>query len=90
MRLVGASEAIIRLPQLLQGMVQGLLGAVVALALLEAAFAVGAPRLEPLLQLTLGLARAVFLSLPQILLLMAGGAFLGALGGLLARGRVTA
>ena len=89
MRLVGASEAVIRLPQLLQGMVQGLLGAVVALALLEAAFAVGAPRLEPLLQLTLGLARAVFLSLPQILLLIAGGAFLGALGGLLARGRVT-
>src|SRR6266545_1117749 len=90
MRLVGASEAVIRLPQLLQVMVQGLLGAVVALALLEAAFAVGAPRLEPLLQLTLGLARAVFLSLPQILLLIAGGAFLGALGGLLARGRVTA
>jgi len=90
MRLVGASESVIRFPQLLQGMVQGLLGAVVALALLEAAFAVGAPRLEPLLQLTLGLARAVFLSLPQILLLMAGGALLGALGGLLARGRVTA
>jgi cell division transport system permease protein len=90
MRLVGASESVIRLPQLLQGMVQGLLGAVVALALLEAAFAVGAPRLEPLLQLTLGLARAVFLSLPQILFLIVGGAFLGALGGLLARGRATA
>ena len=90
MRLVGASEAVIRLPRLLQGMVQGLLGAVVALALLEAAFAVGAPRLEPLLQLTLGLARAVFLSLPQILFLIAGGALLGALGGLLARGRVAA
>lgn len=90
MRLVGASEAVIRFPQLLQGMVQGLLGAVVALALLEIAYAVGAPRLEPLLNLTLGLARAVFLSLPQILLLIAGGAGLGALGGLLARGRATA
>jgi cell division transport system permease protein len=90
MRLVGASEAVVRLPQLLQGMVQGLLGAVVALALLEVAFAVGAPRLEPLLQLTLGLARAVFLSLPQILFLIAGGAVLGGLGGLLARGRVVA
>ena len=90
MRLVGASEAVVRLPQLLQGMVQGLLGAVVALALLEAAFAVGAPRLEPLLQLTLGLARSVFLSLPQILLLIAGGAVLGGLGGLLARGRAVA
>jgi cell division transport system permease protein len=90
MRLVGASEAVIRLPQLLQGMVQGLLGAVVALALLETAYAIAAPRLEPLLNLTLGLARAVFLSLPQILLLIAGGAVLGALGGLLARGRATA
>src|SRR4030095_1868143 len=61
MRLVGASEAVVRLPQLLRGGVQCLLGAVVALVRLEAAYAVGAPRLEPLLQLTLGLARAVFL-----------------------------
>jgi len=90
MRLVGASESVVRVPQLLQGMVQGLLGAVVALGLLEVAYAVGAPRLEPLLQLTLGLARAVFLSLPQILLLIAGGAILGGLGGLLARGRAVA
>jgi cell division transport system permease protein len=90
MRLVGASEAVIRLPQLLQGMVQGLLGAVVALALLETAYAIAAPRHEPHMNLTLGLARAVFLSLPQILLLIAGGAVLGALGGLLARGRATA
>jgi cell division transport system permease protein len=90
MRLVGASETVVRIPQLLQGMVQGLVGAVVALGLLEAAFAVGAPRIEPLLQLTLGLARAVFLSLPQILLLITGGAILGGLGGLLARGRAAA
>lgn len=89
MQLVGASESVIRLPQLLQGMVQGLLGAVVALVLLAAVFAAGAPRLEPLLQVTLGLARAVFLTLPQALFLVAGGALLGALGGLLARGRLT-
>jgi cell division transport system permease protein len=87
MRLVGASETVIRLPRLLQGMAQGLLAAVIALAVLEAAYALAAPRLEPLLPVTLGLQRAAFLSVPQMLLLMAGGAVLGAMGGLLARGR---
>ena len=87
MRLVGATEAVIRLPLLLQGMTQGLLGAALALAALVAAHAVFAPRLEPLLTLTLGLARSVFLSPAQMALLLAGGAMLGAFGGLLAKGR---
>ena len=87
MRLVGASETVIRLPRLLQGMAQGLLAAVVALAVLEVGYALAVPRLEPLLPVTLGLQRAAFLTFPQMLLLMAGGAVLGALGGLLARGR---
>ena len=90
MRLVGATEMVIRLPLLLQGMAQGLLGAVVALAALEVAYIFLAPRLEPLLNLTLGLGRAVFLSAPQVTLLLAGGAMLGALGGLLAKGRAEA
>lgn len=87
MRLVGATGSVIRLPLLLQGLAQGLAGAVAALACLEIAYAVLAPRLEPLLTVTLGLTRSVFLSLPQIMALLAGGAALGALGGLLARGR---
>lgn len=87
MRLVGATEAVIRLPLLLQGMTQGLLGAALALAALVAAHAVFAPRLEPLLTLTLGLVRSVFLSPAQMALLLAGGAMLGAFGGLLAKGR---
>jgi cell division transport system permease protein len=87
MRLVGASEAVIRFPRVLQGMAQGLVAAILALAVLEAAYALAAPRLEPLLPLTLGLQRAVFLSPPQMLLLIAGGAALGALGGVLAKGR---
>jgi len=87
MRLVGASETVIRLPRLLQGMAQGLLAAVIALAVLEVVYALAVPRLEPLLPVTLGLQRAAFLTFPQMLLLMAGGAVLGALGGLLARGR---
>jgi cell division transport system permease protein len=87
MRLVGASETVIRLPRLLQGMAQGLLAAVIALAVLEGVYALAVPRLEPLLPVTLGLQRAAFLTFPQMLMLMAGGAVLGALGGLLARGR---
>ena len=87
MRLVGATERVIRLPLLLQGMVQGLLGALIALGGLEAAHALLAPRLEPLLTLTLGLSRAAFLSAPEMLLLLGGGAGLGALGGVLAKGR---
>jgi cell division transport system permease protein len=90
MRLVGATDAVIRLPLLLQGMAQGLLGAAVALVALVAAHAVVAPRVEPLLTLTLGLQRAVFLSPPQMVLLLAGGTMLGALGGLLAKGRAYA
>ena len=87
MRLVGATETVIRLPRLLQGMCQGLLAAVLALAVLETIYALAAPRLEPLLPVTLGLGRAAFLSIAQMLLLMATGTLLGAVGGLLARGR---
>ncbi|MBI2524489.1 MAG: ABC transporter permease [Candidatus Rokubacteria bacterium] len=87
MRLVGATERVIRLPLLLQGMAQGLMGAVIALGVLESGYVLLAPRLEPLLKLTLGLSRAVFLSAPEMLLLLGGGAVLGALGGVLAKGR---
>src|SRR5262245_53885685 len=84
MRLVGATEGVIRLPRVLQGMAQGLFAGTLALAVLEIAFALVAPRLEPLLPVTLGLSRAVFLSIPQMLALIGGGAALGAMGGLLA------
>jgi cell division transport system permease protein len=84
MRLVGATEGVIRMPRLLQGMAQGLVAGTLALAVLEVAFAVTAPRLEPLLPVTLGLQRAVFLSIPQMLALIGGGAALGAMGGILA------
>jgi cell division transport system permease protein len=87
MRLVGAAEYVIRLPRMLQGMAQGLVAGALALAALEAVYAVAAPRLEPLLPLTLGLDRAAFFSIPQMLLLGMGGALLGGVGGLLASGR---
>jgi cell division transport system permease protein len=84
MRLCGATEAVIRLPRILQGMVQGLLAAVLALGALEIGFAAAAPRLEPLLPVTLGLERVVFLAVPHMLALLLAGTALGAVGGVLA------
>ncbi len=88
MRLVGATENVIRWPRLLQGMAQGLVAAIVALATLEIAYALAVPRLEPLLPVTIGLDRVFFLSPWHALALIGTGAMLGAMGGLLARGRV--
>ena len=90
MRLVGATENVIRWPRLLQGMAQGLVAAIVALATLEVAYALAVPRLEPLLPVTIGLERVTFLSPLQALALIGAGTLLGALGGLMARGRVQA
>lgn len=90
MRLVGAPEMVIRLPLLLQGMVQGLLGAALALVALAAAHVFVAPRVAPLMQVALGLDRVDFLPILQVLAIALAGAGLGALGGLLARGRNSA
>jgi cell division transport system permease protein len=85
MRLVGASELTIRLPVLLQGMMQGLAGAVLALGALVITHSLVAPRLEPLVNLTLGLSQIVFLTPLGVLALLGGGTLLGGLGGWLAR-----
>lgn len=87
MRLVGAPEAAVRVPLLLQGMIQGLVGAALALLALLVVHRLAAPRLEPLLALTLGLPRLAFLTPLSVLVLLASGACLGAVGGWLARGR---
>jgi len=85
MRLVGASEVTIRLPLLLQGMMQGLVGAVLALGTLVLTYSLVAPRLEPLVNLTLGLSQLVFFTPIGVVALLAAGTLLGGLGGWLAR-----
>jgi cell division transport system permease protein len=85
MRLVGASELTIRLPVLLQGMMQGLAGAVFALGALVVTHSVVAPRLEPLVNLTLGIPELVFLTPAGVVALLGAGTLLGALGGWFAR-----
>jgi cell division transport system permease protein len=86
MRLVGAPEFTIRLPLILQGGAQGLLGALFAVAVLAAAHYVLAPRLGALLSLTLGLSEIRFLTPATLICLVLAGALLGGAGGLLARG----
>lgn len=90
MRLVGAPEHVVRLPLLLQGMMQGLLGAVLAIWVLVACYAVIGPRVEPLVTETLGIARLTFLRPLNVVSLMLAGTLLGGLGGWLARGRAQA
>lgn len=86
MRLVGASEMVIRLPLFLQGLAQGLVGAGLAVGALYGAYRLALPTLEPLLSFTLGLSRAAFFSPIEVALLLGGGGLLGALGGLAAKG----
>jgi cell division transport system permease protein len=85
MRLVGAPESAIRLPLLLQGMMQGLAGAVLALIVLMVGYSLVAPRLEPLVNLTLGIPDLQFFDPFGILTLLGAGTLLGGLGGWLAR-----
>jgi cell division transport system permease protein len=85
MRLVGATEMTIWLPLLLQGTMQGLIGAVLALAALVATHSVVAPRLEPLVNITLGLPDLAFLPPVNVLALALTGALLGGMGGWLVR-----
>ena len=86
MRLVGASEMVIRLPLLLQGLIQGFVGAAMAVGGLYLTYRLALPTLEPLLSFTLGLPRAAFFAPAEIALLVGGGGLLGALGGLMAKG----
>ncbi len=87
MRLVGAPEFTVRLPLLLQGLIQGLLGAALALVALGVSHHFIAPKLAPLMTVALGLNELDFLPPIQIVAIALAGAGLGALGGLLARGR---
>ena len=87
MRLVGATELIVRMPLLLQGMMQGLLGALIAIWVLIGVFTLVGPRLEPLVQQTLGIERLTFLRPDTVVALMVAGTVLGGVGGWLARGR---
>lgn len=87
MQLVGAPTAYIRGPFIMEGVLQGGIGALVALALLAALFVVVKGHYLAPLATTFGLASIGFLPLQLCAMLLLGGMAVGCLGGLVAAGR---
>jgi cell division transport system permease protein len=88
MRLVGATKAYIRAPFLMEGMLQGSLGAALALGVLFAAYRFAAPTLHHVVSpLFPTVAGQGFLESSMMAGLVGGGAVVGALGGSLAVSR---
>ena len=84
MQLVGAPQAYIRGPFVMEGVLQGGIGAVLALAGLAAAFfALRARYLVPFAS-AINLSTVRFLSVELCLLMVAGGMAVGCLGGFVA------
>jgi cell division transport system permease protein len=87
MQLVGAPFAYIRGPFIAEGLIQGGMGALVAVALLLATFAAIRARFGALMADAVGLTGMAFVPAQVLLLLVVGGMALGCLGGfVVARG----
>jgi cell division transport system permease protein len=82
MKLVGAPLTFIRGPFVAEGVLQGGLGALLAIALLWAGFVAARARYGTLASEALGMGSISFLPLQTSLLLVLGGMLLGCLGGL--------
>jgi cell division transport system permease protein len=80
MRLVGATERIIRGPFLIEGLLQGTIGGIAAVAILAAAFFGAQRALAPSSSLLWGFLFAGFLPWQKVLGLIAGGTFAGWFG----------
>jgi cell division transport system permease protein len=87
MQLVGAPTVYIRGPFIMEGVLQGGIGAIVALALLAGLFVVVKGHYLAPLSATLSLASLGFLPIHLCAMLLLGGMAVGCLGGLVAAGR---
>jgi len=87
MELVGAPLAYVRGPFVVEGVLQGGVGAMVALLLLWAVFAAASARYGGLISETIGLGAITFLPFQICLIIVVGGMLLGCAGGfVVARG----
>ncbi len=82
--LVGASRTFVRVPFLLEGTLQGLLGGLLALALVYGAYELVLPQLRYGLELLVGRAELRFFTMRECLGLVSAGAGLGLLGAMTA------
>lgn len=82
--LVGASRTFVRVPFLMEGTLQGLLGGVVALGLLFVGYEILLPQVRYGLELMVGRAELRFFTTPEMGRLVSSGAGLGFLGSMTA------
>jgi len=87
MKLVGATDAYVEIPFLIEGVLQGICGAGLAVLALLAAHALLAPRLAAAAGVVAPLGRADVLPASLVLALLGGGAALGLVASALAVGR---
>ena len=84
LKLVGATDRFIRAPFMIEGALQGLVGAGMASGLLYLIFRLGAPRVEQLLANAFSRIDMAFLPTDQLLMGLAAGGLLGLIGSSLA------
>ena len=87
MRFVGATESFIRLPFLVEGMIQGMAGSVLSVSLLGAVHALLTGRSDQPLLKILNIESFTFLPLSAISAILLGGMILGGLGSLASVGK---
>ena len=88
MQLVGASQGLIQAPFVLEGMLQGLVGAAASLAALWGVYAVVGEQTELFTALILPIGHLRFLDLERSMLLLATGWLLGAAGSIFSLRRI--
>jgi cell division transport system permease protein len=82
--LVGASRTFVRVPFMLEGTIQGVLGGMIALLILLGAYELLVPNLTSGLELMMGRAELRFFTTPESIRLVASGGALGFLGSIMA------